>query len=1042
MADINNTKTPQQQPNDPNIYVYDVKTGQRVNNVTADNFHQYYGNGNYRIDGDSQLPITNPDGKGYTVVTANEYDPTRMKIAGSSYVPPEVKYGSMSSMAQNAGRQVANALTLGGYGAVADRFSTEQERNEAKMREEYNPISTAVAQTVPYLIPVAGEALGAANITSKVGKAAYEAATFVPTLGTRTAGVLGQELNSTLGLITQGIVDGAAQGFTAGVNSASLDNDLSSESLANIILSTSIGSAMGGVAGGAIGGSTAIARRLANGIGGGRSLPELNLANERPSPEILKGWRYSKENEDLMKSFAKDPQAQSVEYAINTRKATAESIGRMVDDIQSVLVPNQPLEKAAQDKLDFLTALGSSNDIMNKVLSSGEIGINNFASDAIKYKNLASDSGGFASFGRPMDRLKKDLKVNLESINSSVKSFNQASVAIERNKISEQLGASNLSNATLPDLVSTVKTGENSIHNKIMDTLNSYSTEEGILNRIKSINPGASESTIQDLLASESSRYDKNLINRFRGSMAESAASLEGGITKGTVSHLNVHEYLENSIAGIDKAWFDYKNSLPLGSKPSPDNASLMQSIKQPLLEMSTNKDIFGSAAADRIISRQLRREMIEAERELKAAIGQKADKPINYEKLVNDISSTDQYKSQNAQAALAQYRESLDRFGTGIKSMFPEIDDRAIRSLSDSAGQVIERADDIRILQSKHLKDFWEEAEAAAAAKLETSHGLRPSTRILFAVRDLLHMQPMYAARQALSAAADVGLNSLKDLAKWVRESYTPSEQLARRVQSLSRLAENNKSLTEKISQVAESITTSGGTTRLARSIPYTTASQFGATQELKDEIERKYEQAKDFVNSVIYNAKDHIIDIDNKTQGLKELAPQLHSQTLNSVANKVGVLSKSFPPSSSSTYGRSNQTIAEKAYFVDMVNVVLDPKLAMDLIQDGTITPAQMNAFQLMNPVLYARLKNEIVSKIQVSKTPISYSSKAYSLFGIQTSPIVSNQNMMKMFSQSQQSMPNSMASPSTKLPSGFRPAGVDRAHFGEHYTRKNTP
>lgn len=99
MADTNNTKAPQQ--NDPNIYVYDVKTGNRINGVTADNFHQYYGNSNYWIRGNSSIPVTNPDGKGYTVVTANEYDPTRMKIAGSSYVPPEVKYGSVASMAQN-----------------------------------------------------------------------------------------------------------------------------------------------------------------------------------------------------------------------------------------------------------------------------------------------------------------------------------------------------------------------------------------------------------------------------------------------------------------------------------------------------------------------------------------------------------------------------------------------------------------------------------------------------------------------------------------------------------------------------------------------------------------------------------------------------------------------------------------------------------------------------------------------------------------------------------------------------------------------------
>lgn len=973
-----------------NIRVINNKTGKPVTDVTPDNLKTFINNPQFSIDGSSLVPV-DISGK-QDLIPLNEYNPSTMKIRDGNYESNYQKYSSVGAQTQNISRQMANAFTLGGYAVVADRFKTEEELQDAKLREAFNPVGTFVGQTLPYLVPLAGEALGAA----RVGTTALRIGELT------TAGMQ----SGAAKMVATAAVEGMAQGFTVGVNEASLDNELTRETLGNVMFQTLLGGAAGAAVGGVVAG---IGKATSNVFGGlGEKLAKGKQSSGSVSPsEKLKA--------DLSSVVDSASASQTELLQRNNNLELLQDLSQRIENNAQKISTGNAASLTADDAIanEVFSGLAANENLINDAVN-GKIDLRTHVDNLMRYKDLSKKAGQQSGYveSNPRQMLSNDFHGNIESIQSVAKDFNMASVAFEKNLISESVENSPMLQSQLDNIYTTVYGGEKSLAKSAVTTIDNYSTPEGIFKRLNEQFPNASKDTIESVISSEMSQYNKSLLSSFKSAIQKRGLELEN-IPNPSAS--DVYKFLDNSVSDLDSAWSNYKASLPLGTKPNPKEAKLFSELKTPLYNEIANPDAaiyFGETAVKRSQSKAIRAQLMSAESELKKLIGQKSKGEIDLKKL-NKLKSVGMGQgntelSRKAMDVVTNYLEQIKEVIPKMKQVYPDLDDAALQVLQQKAVNAEQNLRDIFLVNDKRVNDFWKVTEKAGDVGAQ-GH-VSGKTRGIRIAHDLIEGNFLYAKMQAMGALSDKFSGKLIDS---LTKASTPQEVMSRRIRAINAIKKHNESIVNKISTVAKSLTVKplpiGGIT--SATVPYITMNRLD--KGAKDEIDKRYKEITNQINGLITQTEDRILQSDAHMKSLETLTPNLQGVIQNDLLSRSGIIAKALPKQSPATYGKADLSTAEKAHFLDQVDAGMNPEKMLDLISRGTITPSQLQIFQQMYPVMFTRLKNESLSQLSLAKGSLPPQSKAriYGMFNIPTAPSLSGNNLLKeaMSASNQQIQPN---------------------------------
>jgi len=996
-----------------NIRVLDNKSGKPVEGVTVDNLKNYFNNPAYSIDGNSLIPVES-QGK-QDVIPVSQFNPDTMKLKDSNYQSPYEKYNSVSAQAQNIGRQAANALTLGGYAAVADRFKSDEELQDAKLREAFNPISTFVGQTLPYAIPVAGEALGA-----------LKAGTTALRLGEIAAAGMQSGVAKS---VATAAIDGAAQGFTTGINEASLDNNLTRENLSNVLFSTLLGGGAGAAVGGVVGGISK-ASSLYKGIGE-------KLGSGEPIPT---GTKFT---DDLAKSLDSHS---ATETQLSQRQANLQSLANLSEQIelgakQSAMGINPSSDHAVKSEL--FAGLAANPKLLDDIVN-GKMDAQQFFDNATRYKELSRKAGQLQgmSESNPRNMIATQLNDDVSSVQSLVKEFNKASIEHEKIKIAENV-ESRIPQNWSEGMYNSIYSADESVHNQFLKTLDSYATDQGVFNRLKSVYPNASYETIESLVKSEKSLYDSKLLGYFKAGVLKEGAKLEN-IIEPKIN--DFYTYLDQSLTSLDKAWADYKASLPLGSMPSKNEVELYRILKQPFYDQISNPEAanwFSKEAISRAQTKRIRAELIDATNDVKKLIGQKGGDTIDLKKL-GKLRSLGMGQGNPEVARLAP--EVLGRYSDTVKALIPkmqevysELDGASLNEIVKRADSIKQNLNDIYLVNNKRVTDHWKATENGANAAI--GHGVSTKTRLIRMAHDLAEGNILYAKMQGIGLLTDKLSSKVLDA---LGKSKTPQEVIVRRVEALKAISKGNRGLMDKVSEIGKKLVTVKATgqgalaSSVANNLPWSVRHRTDKSSH--EELNKKYEEAVKNVNDLVTKTGERLNQLDAQMKGIGVLAPNLYQQLQQDILQKAGILTRSLPLQSPTTYGKSPLTMTEKAHFIDQVEAGTDPHKMLDLMGQGTITPSQLSTFQSVYPYIFSKLKDSALMEVSTSKNPISSVQKAriYGIFGIPTSPVVSADNLMKEFMAQQQM---SQQAPKTQQ-QPLRTSGAQKMSLSENYQRSGKP
>ena len=963
------------------IRVINNKTGTPVNDVSVDNLKSFIGNPEFSIDSTSLVPVD--IGGKQDVIPISQFDQSTMKLRDGNYESNYQKYSSVGAQSQNIARQMANAFTLGGYAVVADRFKTDNELNDAKMREAFNPVGTFVGQTLPYLVPLAGEALGAARVGTtalRIGEIA-------------TAGMQ----SSVAKTVAMAAADGAAQGFTVGVNEASLDNELTRETLGNVMFNTLLGGAAGAAVGGVVAGIGKATSNAFEGLGE-------QLAKGKKPADKFRG--------DLSRVVDDASAAETELFQRNKNLDTLQQMSqKMETNARTVAEGGAPNSDLAISN-EVFAGLASNEKLLNDAVN-GKVDLATHVDNLYRYKELSKQAGQQSGYveSNPRQMLSNDFHGNIESIQSVTKEFNKASVAFEKNLISENLNNPAL-NANFDNVYTKIYGGDNSLSKNALRTIDSYATPEGIFERLNKQFPNASKDTIKSVVASEQSEYSKTLLASFKSAIQKQGLELENVVNKSTS---DIYKFVDGAVSELDAAWSAHKNSLPLGTKPSPKETKLFMDIKQPLYNEIASAEAtasFGEVAVKRAQTKQIRAQLMSAEGELKRLIGQKGSGDIDLKKL-NKLKSVGMGQgntelSRNAEKVVGNYLAQIKEIIPRLQQVYPDLDGAALGVLKQKAVNAEQNLRDIMLVNDKRVNDFWKATEKAAGHDgLGHVSGKVRGIRI---AHDLLEGNFMYAKMQVMGLLSDKISGKVIDS---LTKASTPQEVIQRRLRAINAIKKTNDGITTKIAEVAKSIATRpmkiGAISSAA--LPYMSLSKMDKSS--KSEIDKRYSEVTGQINGLVTQTQDRILQSDAHMKSLQTLTPQLHGAIQQDLLQRSGLIAKALPKQSPATYGKADLTTAEKAHFLDQVDAGTNPEKMLDLMQNGTITPSQLSVFQQMYPVMFSRLKQQALTQLSLnnSGTPPQSKAKIYGMFGITTSPNFSADSLMKdLMVQQQQQQPSS--------------------------------
>ena len=954
-----------------NIRVIDNKTGKPVDNVTVDNLKSYMNNPAFSIDSSSLVPVD--IGGKQDVLPIGQFNPKSMKLRDSNYESNYQKYSSIPAQTQNIGRQMANAFTLGGYAVVADRFKTDEELNSAKMREAFNPVGTFVGQTLPYLVPFAGEALGAA----RVGTTALRLGEIA------TAGMQ----SSAAKTVAMAAVDGAAQGFTVGVNEASLDNELTRETLGNVMFQTLLGGAAGAAVGGVVAGIGKATSNVFGGLG-----EKLAKGETPPSPT-------DKFRTDLSKVVDNASAGETELFQRNKNLDVLQGLSQKIEANAQKASSGTPLSADDAISNEIFSGLAANDKLLADAVN-GKVDLQTHMDNLFRYKELSKQAGQQSGYveSNPRQMLSNDFHGNIESIQSIAKDFNKSSVAFEKNLISENVANNAALNSQFDNVYSKVYSGDNSLAKSTLKTLDSYATPEGIFERLNQQFPNASKDTIKSVIASEQSEYSKTLLNSFKSAVQKRGLELEN-VSKPSTS--DIYKFLDSAVTDLDAAWSSYKLSLPLGAKPSPKESKLFSDIKTPLYNEIANPEaaqFFGEVAVQRAQSKAIRSQLMSAERDLKKLIGQKGGGEINLNKL-NKLKSVGMGQgntelSRKAMDVVGNYLEQIKEVIPKMQQVYPDLDGAALAVLKQKAVNAEQNLRDIFLVNDKRVNDFWKTVEKAG--DVSAMGHVSAKTRGIRIAHDLVEGNFMYAKMQALGLLSDKLSGKVIDA---LTKASTPQEVMQRRLRAINSIKSQNDNVMKKIGDVAKALSSKPVPVGAISSatMPYLSIHKFD--KGAKNEIDQRYKEITGQINGLVTQTEDRILQADAHMKSLQTLTPNLHGIIQSDLLTKAGIIAQSLPKQSPATYGKADLSITEKAHFLDQVDAGMNPEKMLDLISHGTITPSQLQIFQQMYPVMFSRLKSQALTQLSLSNNvPPQSKAKIYGMFNIPTAPSLSGDNLLK--------------------------------------------
>lgn len=153
-------------------------------------------------------------------------------------------------------------------------------------------------------------------------------------------------------------------------------------------------------------------------------------------------------------------------------------------------------------------------------------------------------------------------------------------------------------------------------------------------------------------------------------------------------------------------------------------------------------------------------------------------------------------------------------------------------------------------------------------------------------------------------------------------------------------------------------------------------------APVKVKDKVLAGPESHADRMSAVVNTlTENHGEQIGNAVAPIAAHAPQIASAFVNTTVKAAAYLRSLLPPAPENTglqphlYSvADNMSSSEKATFERSFHVVNDPLSIMARLEDGTITPDEVQALQATHPQIYAQMKDEVASRLAATKKPIS--------------------------------------------------------------------
>lgn len=920
---------------------------------------------------DTVVPVIDKNTGEQLFKNPDDIDPRTDLIQGDQNQSQYAKYGGFTGEAQNFARQAANTLTLGGYAAIADRFKTPEELRDARKREEFNPISGFIGSVAPYFIPGTG-ILKTLTGATRIGEAV------------------------TGNILARTAIDGALQGFTQGVNEASLDNQLNSETVGNIAYSTLLGGAFGAAVG-------AVGTVVPPLIGKSKAFIGSKLSKGE-APKIM-------------------DELNSVLGEANVAQDKANQIA-LNKDYLAMLADNPTPETG-----EFLEKLGARDDLVKLAFDEGHLDLQKYHGSVERLRQLQKDSI-IRSNGMEEDPrrfLVETASDGIMKMDALHKEFFKVGSEIE-----DKFALENINDAVPKNewqKIQTAVTGDgNSLKKNFDAMIEKISDEKTIREELLRLNPNASEETIRLNTEGILEKYPQDLVKKFKQGMADAYIHIEN---RTGLEAKDYYKFVDSVLDNLDSSWVAFKGELPFGKKPKPTDSYLYSQLKKPFYKFLTSEEAFGPIGKLRAITKNIRSTINSNSVDLKRIFNIKLDRDFDEVKLKRLRlmgGGSGDLRLRAMPEALKQYADALESGLNEMKLLFPDLDATGetaatLKSLKDTS---IQASQDIRLTMNKRISTFWKSVNNAAEKKYAGVGGASLLTRGVRGFEDVISGNLLYAKVQGIRAAIETLARNLHRL-----NPKTAAEIVYHRGLLMQQVNKVNKSFMDKISTVSENLTkplkeatrSLGGA---AGALPH--LMQIKLDSDHKKKVDAQYNQLISNINTTMKNSDLLGSHLQSQLSALGVLDPYLQKIIIQQMQLRAMVIAHNLPKETSAMQGAFGLSTAEKARFLDQVEAILDPERALDLIQNRTIGADALVLYQQFYPALFGHLKQSVIQQMLV-KPNIGHKERAYihSIFGIETGISNMKQNILKS------AVP---PMPKPQPIQQFRPVGVDKMQNANRY------
>ena len=446
----------------------------------------------------------------------------------------------------------------------------------------------------------------------------------------------------------------------------------------------------------------------------------------------------------------------------------------------------------------------------------------------------------------------------------------------------------------------------------------------------------------------EKQKYSPKLLNSFNHAVTEEGAILENLMAQGKAKPSDYYNFVDKSLGKLDEAWFDYKGSLPLGTKVNSNEAKLYSSLKENFYKFVTNAEMFGEAGAKRAQMKQIRAEFMNAEKEFKSLF-QKGKNPLDLKKMSSlktvGMGQGNAYIAEQLPQAAQQYAQVMKNYIPRISEVFPEIGKESLDLVSQKAESFLKNIDDLYAVNNIRTSNWFKAVDNAA--KKSEGHGGGPhvplKSRIMAMSHDIVTGNYGTAAYQAKSIVFDNLLSKMIS-SFGSKTPKTAEELLINKTKLINGIAQKNNHTQSKVKEVAKKILSTSKTTidkapkgGLIGETSYTLMN----FEEKNHKIEKDYEKVVASLNYTYKNIDYAVNKVNEDMAGLDHLAPSISQIIKGNILEKIGFLANNLPKEMPAMITNQTVTTYQKSIFLDKFKAVTQPDQMLEAISNSQITP-----------------------------------------------------------------------------------------------------